>query len=207
MKRKGMLIVICGPAGCGKDTIVKDLFAKLEDCADCSGKDCELFYSVSTTTRSIRPGEVEGEHYFFKPRAEFESLIEQGEFLEYTEYCGNYYGTRNKTVLAALDEGKNIVLKIECVGAANIKQLYPDAVLIFILPPSFEELRRRIEGRSTEDAQTIERRLAKAQEEIALADKFDYRVVNDDLQTAIDDVARIICEEREKLGVRGKVNG
>ena len=187
----GKLIVISGPAGCGKDTIVEGLFEQDE----LYGSQCRIFYSVSTTTREIRKGEEEGKHYFFKSRNTFEKLINQGEFLEHTEYCGNYYGTRKKTVLSALENGKNTVLKIEVEGAMNVKSLYKNAVLIFIKPPSIEELRRRLEKRSTEDQATIERRLKKAQEEMTHADKYDYQVVNDDLQTAINEVAEIILKE------------
>jgi guanylate kinase len=180
----GKLIVISGPAGCGKDTIVEGLFGRADE--------LNLFYSVSTTTRAIRAGEEEDNHYCFVKRAEFERLLDEGEFLEHTEYCGNFYGTRKKTVMFALREGKNIILKIECEGAGNIKKMFPDAVLIFIMPPSIEELWRRLYKRSTEDEATIERRIKIAESEMQIASQYDYRVVNDDLQTAINDVAGII---------------
>jgi guanylate kinase len=189
--KNGKLIVISGPAGCGKDTIVAGLFEQDE----LYGSQCRIYYSVSTTTREIRPGEEEGKHYYFKSRDSFERLIERGEFLEHTQYCGNYYGTRKKTVLSALKSGKNTVLKIEVEGAMNIKSLYSDAVLIFIQPPSLTELRRRLENRSTEDSATIEIRLKKAKEEMKLAHKYDYQVINDDLQTAINEVAEVILKE------------
>lgn len=196
--KKGMLIVISGPAGCGKDTIVEGLIN-----AGHQGNPCgELFYSVSATTREIRVSEEDGKHYHFKTREAFEQLINQGEFLEYTEYCGNYYGTLKKTILSALDEGKNIILKIEVEGAANIRKIFNDLgtlakfVAIFIMPPSLEELRRRLQNRSTEDEATIERRIKTAAEEIALADHYDYQVVNDDLQTAINETAEIISKRR-----------
>ncbi|MCL2071434.1 MAG: guanylate kinase [Oscillospiraceae bacterium] len=186
--KKGMLIVISGPAGCGKDTIIESLLEK-------GGR---LSYSVSATTRGIRMGEEEGKHYFFKTRDEFERLIKQGEFLEYTEYCGNYYGTLRETVAQALDEGKNIILKIEVEGAANIRKVFSETKMqagllaIFIMPPSLDELRRRLKSRSTEDDATIELRIKKAGDEIAFSENYDYKVVNDDLQTAIDETAEII---------------
>jgi guanylate kinase len=182
---KGKLIVVSGPAGCGKDTIVEGLFRK----------NSELFYSISTTTRMIREGETDGKHYFYTTREEFERLIELGEFLEYTKYCGNYYGTRKATVMTALEQGKNILLKIEGEGARNVKAMFADAVLIFIQPPSLVELRRRLESRNTEDQETIERRLMKAEEEIANSFDYDYRVINDDLQTAINEIAEILRNE------------
>jgi len=183
-ENRGKLIVISGPAGCGKDSIVAGLF----------NENSELFYSISTTTRNPREGEEHGKHYFFTTREEFERKIKEGEFLEYTQYCGNYYGTCRRTVVDALDAGMNIILKIECEGAENVKKQFPtpDSVLIFILPPSIEELRRRLEGRSTEDTATIERRIRIAQTEIAFSDRYDYRVTNDNLQIAINEVAEII---------------
>jgi guanylate kinase len=181
--KKGFLIVISGPAGSGKDCILDGIFEN-------AGLD--VFYSISTTTRKIRDGEIDTEHYYFTTRDEFEELIKKDEFLEYTEYCGNYYGTRKQTVLSALNQGKNVVLKIEVEGARNVKKLFSNAVLIFIKPPSLEELRRRLENRSTEDSATIERRLKIAQEEIEHSRAYDYIVINDDLQTAIGEVAEII---------------
>jgi guanylate kinase len=180
----GKLIVISGPAGCGKDTIVEGLFAK----------NSELFYSISTTTRSPREGEQDGVHYFFTSREEFGKMIKKGDFLEYTQYCGNYYGTRKATIMTALGEGKNIILKIECEGAENVKKMFPEALLIFVMPPSVEELRRRLVNRSTEDEKTIERRIRIAQTEIAFSGRYDYKVINDDLQTAINEVAEIILK-------------
>jgi guanylate kinase len=191
MKNKGMLIVISAPAGCGKDTIVQGLFADYRD-------ELNLFYSVSATTRKMREGEREGEHYFFFGREQFEKFIEIGEFLEYTEYCGNYYGTRKHTVMTALGEGRNIVLKIEGEGAVNVRKMFPDAILIFILPPSIEELRNRLQNRGTEDKETIELRLKKAESELANSDDYDYRVTNDELPMAIREVANIIRDEQMK---------
>jgi guanylate kinase len=187
---KGMLIVISAPAGCGKDTIVEALFENYPE--------LELFYSVSTTTRDIREGEESGKHYCFTDRVTFEQFIKQGEFIEYTEYCGNYYGTSKQTVTNALKKGKNVLLKIESEGAENIKKMFADALLIFILPPSMEELRRRLETRSTEDESAIEKRLEKAREELKLTDKYDFCVVNDDLHSAVEKIAEIISNRIKK---------
>jgi len=188
VNKKGLLIVISGPAGCGKDTIIEGL---LKDCPD-------ICYSVSATTRKIRDGEQDGKHYLFKTREEFEELLKRNELLEYTEYCNNYYGTLKETVTVALDNDKKIVLKIEVEGAANVKKIFPDCVSIFILPPSLDELRRRLENRATEKECVIDMRIKKAEMELARSDDYDYLVTNDDLQTAIDEVADIIRKEKSK---------
>jgi len=191
----GKLIVISGPAGCGKDSIIQGVFDKArEEAATCSidALDKELVYSVSITTRAIRPGEIEGVHYFYRSREEFEKLIALERFIEYTEYCGNYYGTCKDMVMSELENAKAIILNIECEGAENIKSLFPDALLIFIMPPSFEELRVRLEARDTEDARTINRRMFRAKEEMSYAKEFNYQVVNDDLHKAVNEVYEII---------------
>ncbi|MCL2035856.1 MAG: guanylate kinase [Oscillospiraceae bacterium] len=184
----GKLIVLSAPAGGGKDSIMEGLFSNEYKDVLC------LSYSISATTRKSRAGEEDGKHYLFKSREEFEQLIEQGEFLEHTEYCGNYYGTLNKTVSSALEAGKNLLLKIEAEGAENVKKAFPDSLLIFVLPPSVEELRRRLINRSTESEDVIELRIKKAESEFARAGNYDYRVVNDDLQRATAEVAKIIQE-------------
>ena len=184
----GLLIIISAPAGCGKDTIIAGL---LKICPD-------VCYSVSATTRKIREGEIDGKHYLFKTREEFEKLLKHNALLEYTEYCGNYYGTLKETVTDALNSNKNIILKIEVEGATNIKKQFPDCVSIFILPPSLEELRRRLELRATEKECVIDMRVKKAEMELARSVDYDYIVTNDDLQTAINDVADIIRKEKDK---------
>ncbi|MDR0222925.1 MAG: guanylate kinase [Oscillospiraceae bacterium] len=187
--RKGFLIVISAPAGCGKDTIVERLLEKERD----------IRYSVSTTTREIRNGETEGSHYFFKTRKEFEELIERGEFLEYTEYCGNYYGTRKAAVMDALDNGFDILLKIEVHGAEHIKKMFPDSVLVFIHPPSLEELRRRLIKRGTEDLETIEHRISVAVREMSMqCDHYDHYIINDDLDKAVNEIRDIIHKKRRE---------
>jgi guanylate kinase len=198
-----MLIVISAPAGCGKDTIVQGLFKEFGEFSKFSEFDkykdkLRLHYSVSATTRKMREGEQEGVHYFFMSRERFEGLIAEGEFLEYTEYCGNYYGTRKQTILDTINAGGNIILKIEAEGAGNIAKMFPDAVLIFVLPPSLEELRRRLTARGTEDEATIELRIKKAEIELANSGDYKYHVTNDDLQTAINEVADIILSEIDR---------
>ncbi|MCM1298262.1 MAG: guanylate kinase [[Eubacterium] siraeum] len=182
---KGILFVVSAPAGCGKDTILEKALAK----------DINLCYSVSATTRAIRPGETDGISYLFKTREEFELMIDEGKLLEHTEYCGNYYGTPKEAVEETLSCGKNVVLKIEIEGAENVKRLLPDSVLIFILPPSMQELSRRLHKRGTEDEETIERRLKQAETEISCAEKYDYIIVNGDLDEAVRDFVSIVKAE------------
>lgn len=185
---KGILFVVSAPAGCGKDTILEKALAK----------EINLCYSVSATTRAMRAGETEGISYYFKTREEFEKLIADGELLEHTEYCGNYYGTPKQTVLETLELGQNVVLKIEIEGAENVKRLMPEAVLVFILPPSMQELNRRLHKRGTEDEETIAKRLKQAEKEISFAENYDYIIVNDDLDKAVQDLVSIVDAESFK---------
>ena len=182
---KGILFVVSAPAGCGKDSILEKALSK----------DINLTYSVSATTRAMRAGETEGISYYFKTRGEFEKMLSEGELLEHTEYCGNYYGTPKQTVEEVLADGKNVVLKIETEGAGNVKKMLPDAVLIFILPPSMEELSRRLHKRGTEDEDTIQKRLKQAETEISNAYNYDYVIVNGDLDAAVNDFVSIIKAE------------
>lgn len=184
--KKGILFVISAPAGCGKDTILEQALAR----------NSNLFYSISATSRPIRQNETDGKSYFFKTRVEFERMISDGELLEYTEYCGNYYGTPKKAVNDMLDEGKDVVLKIEVEGAANVKKIFPDAVRIFILPPSIAELERRMHKRGTEDDATIAKRIEIARKELCHADEYDYVIINDQLEKAIIDLETIMCAEK-----------
>lgn len=183
---KGIPIVISAPSGCGKDTILEQLF-KIND---------NLAYSVSATTRAMREGESDGVSYHFHTRESFERMIENNEVLEYTEYCGNYYGTPKKAVEDMLCEGKDVILKIEVEGAMNIKKIFPECVLIFILPPSFPELERRLRKRGTETEETIAARIAQAKNELEYADKFDYLIVNGELEKAVADVNIVILSEK-----------
>lgn len=184
--KKGVLLVVSAPAGCGKDTILEKVLEK----------DCNIFYSVSATSRAMRPGEKDGVSYYFKTREEFEEMIKSGELLEYTEYCGNYYGTPKKAVVDMLEQGKDVVLKIEIEGAANVKKIFPEAVMMFILPPSMNELDRRLHKRGTEDEETIKKRLATARKELEAAENYDYAIVNGDLDEAVESFLNVVRGQR-----------
>lgn len=182
--KKGKYIVISGPSGVGKGTICNKLF-----------KELNAWYSVSTTTRNPREGEVDGVNYFFITKEEFLKKIEAGEFLEYNYYNENYYGTSKKIVLEKMDQGVNVFSEIDVNGARNIKKIFPDALLIYIAPPSMEELRKRLVGRGTDPIERINQRLAIAEEEMKQVDFYDYVVVNDDLEKATNQVKEIILKE------------
>ncbi|MBW4685291.1 MAG: guanylate kinase [Komarekiella atlantica HA4396-MV6] len=174
----GRLIVLTGPSGVGKGTLMRSLLQRHPG----------LYYSVSVTTRSPRPGEIDGKNYYFISRSKFEQLIAQGEFLEWAEFAGNYYGTPREAVLNQIRSGKLVVLEIELEGARQIRASFPSALSIFILPPSFDELEKRIRGRAQDSEEAIARRLRCAQEEIKAADEFDIQIVNDDFETALKDI-------------------
>ena len=172
---KGLMIVISGPAGSGKGTVNARLLA--------TG---EYAFSVSATTRAPRPGEKDGVNYYYISREEFEKRIAEGGMLEYTEYCGNYYGTPKKEALEIIESGKNLILEIEVEGAMNVKRVYPDAVLVMLLPPSFKTQEKRLRGRGTETEDKILARLERTREEVVLLPNYDYVVYNEDDR---DDVA------------------
>jgi len=184
--KKGLLFVVSAPAGCGKDTILEQLLRKTNTAA----------YSVSATPRAPRSGEIDGVHYYFLTRERFKEMIDNGEVLEYTEYCGNYYGTPKKGVEELLGQGRDVILKIETEGAMNIRRLYPEACLVFILPPSMEVLKTRLKNRGTETEETIERRTEQAYNELSAAVNYDYFVVNDELSEAVDDLCAVIRAEK-----------
>ena len=183
---KGTLFVLLSPSGGGKGSVLKEVL----------DKEKKLRCSVSATTRKPRPGEVDGKHYFFIDKAEFEDMIEKGTMLEHASYCGNYYGTPRAAVEKWQNEGIDVVLEIEVQGAVQVKKLAPEAVSIFIMPPSFEVLEKRLRRRGTETEEVIESRLSAARGEISYAQQCRYIVVNDELQTAVDDVRAIIRAER-----------
>ena len=181
---KGKFIVISGPSGVGKGTICNKLINELN-----------AWYSVSTTTRSPREGEIDGVNYFFVSKEEFEKKISEGEFLEYNIYNDNYYGTSKKTVLDKMNEGINVFSEIDVNGAHNIKKIFPDALLIYIAPPSMDALRERLIGRGTESEEKINQRLEIAKKELEEVDFYDYVVVNDDLEKATNEVKNIIINK------------
>jgi len=175
MNQRGILIVISGFAGSGKGTITKQLIERYDNYS----------FSVSATTRGPRPGEVDGKDYFFITKEKFEEMIEDGDFLEHAQYVGNYYGTPRPYVEKMLSEGKDVILEIECQGAFNAKKAFPDAVLCFITPPTVKEVYNRLKGRATESEEVIIKRLKRGREEADIMDKYDYIIVNDDLENAI----------------------
>ncbi len=189
--KNGLMLVVSGPAGSGKGT-VNAILLERDDFA----------FSVSATTRAPRPGEVDGVNYHYITREDFLSRIDSGDMLEYTEYCGNFYGTPLKEAEEVLRSGKNLILEIEVEGAQNVKAKYPDAVLVLLLPPSYSEQEARLRGRGTETEDKILQRLARAKEEVALADHYDYVVYNYDgrASEAAEQILSIV--EAEKLSVK-----
>ncbi len=187
MKKQGLLVIISGPSGSGKGTIVGELTKK------------ENFsLSISATTRAPRPYEENGVHYFFRTKEEFEEMIAHQELLEWAEFCGNCYGTPRAYVTEQLQKGQNVILEIEVQGALQIKKLYPEGVLIFLVPPNLEELGRRLTNRGTEDEETINRRIHRAIEEMELVQKYDYVVINDTVEQATEDILDIVHAETMK---------
>ncbi len=186
---KGRLLVVSGPSGAGKGSISKRIVEEVED----------LIYSISMTTRAPRPDEIDGKNYYFVTHEVFEQTIEENGFLEYAKVYGEYYGTPRAKVMEYLEEGKDVVLEIDIQGAMNIRKTYPKGVLIFILPPSMAELRTRITGRGSETKSNIELRLGEALKEIAYIDKYDYCVVNGDLDEAVNRVKAIIIAEHSRV--------
>lgn len=192
MKKQGTLVVVSGFAGTGKGTVMKELLGRYDSYA----------LSISATTRNPRPGEVDGREYFFKTAEEFKQMIEKEEFVEYACYVGNYYGTPKKYVQEQLEAGKDVILEIEIQGALNIKSQFPDALLLFIAPPSAEVLKARLVGRGTETEEVIEQRLARAVEESKGIENYDYLVVNDELDECVETVHQMIQSAGWKMSRR-----
>ena len=188
MSGKGLLVVLSGPSGAGKDTVLKSLMQK----------EPGVRLSVSATTRAPREGEEDGKDYFFLSRPRFEELVENGKMLEHAEYCGNFYGTPSEPIEAWQAEGCDVILEIEVQGGAQIKTKRPDCVSIFILPPSLEVLEKRLRRRGTDAEEAIQKRVATAKSEIAQAMHYDYVIINDDLEPAVEQVAEILRTEKLK---------
>ena len=183
MNKRGLLLVFSGPSGVGKGTVLKEYLKKHPDTA----------FSVSATTRKPREGEVHGQHYFFLTREKFDRLIENDGLLEHAQFAGNCYGTPKEAVEKNLEKGIDVVLEIEVQGALQVKEKCPDALLVFVMPPSFEELRRRLTGRGTENEETVRRRLSNASREMEAAKQYDYIVVNQTVEDAADQLEQIVC--------------
>lgn len=188
MTNKGRLIVFSAPSGCGKGTMLAEIL-----------KDKNFYCSISATTRKPREGETDGVSYYFLTKEDFEKRIADNEFFEYARYCENYYGTFFSEFEDRLNNGINVILEIEVQGAMKIREIRPDALFIFVSPPSVEELRRRLRKRGTEEEDVIEARIAQAEKELTYAPKYDYNIVNDDLEDAVSDFFAVIRAEELKV--------
>lgn len=189
-QKKGTLFVFSGPSGVGKGTLNARLFAEFGD---------QIAFSVSATTRAPREGEIDGKHYFFISRQEFENRIANNDFLEYAQFAGNFYGTPKPYVLSLLEQGKNVLLEIEVQGAMQVMARMPECVSIFVLPPSFEELERRLRGRGTESEEKVRARLETARGEIAYAPRYQYQIVNgEDVDAAYEQLRGIYLKETQQ---------
>ena len=188
--KKGMLIVFSGPSGVGKGTVRKKVFEKIGD---------KLYYSISMTTRAMREGETNGVEYYFVSKDKFMSELEVGNVLEYNEYVGNFYGTPKDIIFEKINQGIDVVLEIDVNGARQIKEKVPNCLSIFVAPPSFEALKERLIGRNTDSDEIIQKRLNAAKKEIALADLYDYIVINDSVDDAANEVASIIESEHLRV--------
>ena len=186
---QGSLVVVSGFSGAGKGTVMKRLLEKYDNYA----------LSVSATTRQPREGEQEGVSYFFKTPEAFSDMIAKGELIEYANYCGNFYGTPKSYVEQQLQAGKDVLLEIEVQGALKVKAQIPDAVLVFITPPSMSELEARLRGRQTETEAVIAKRMARAKEEAGIMEQYDYLVVNDALETCVDELHGLIQKQHDRI--------
>ena len=189
MSRKGILAVVSGFSGAGKGTLMKALLSEHAD---------QYALSISATTRGPREGEVDGREYFFKTKEQFEQLIAEDARIEHACYVGNYYGTPKSYVMEQLEAGKNVILEIEIQGALAVKEKFPDTLLLFVTPPSAQELERRLRGRGTETDEVIKSRLKRAVEEAEFMDRYDYILVNDELETCVREMHELILAQRHK---------
>lgn len=194
-KIKGQLIVLSGPSGVGKSTVIAELMGQRDN----------IYFSVSYTTRKPRVGEQDGVNYNFVDRAEFERMIADNELLEYAEYVNNYYGTSLKAIRNQLDAGHDVLLDIEVQGAAKVRERCPDALFIFIIPPSFEELSRRLHGRNTDSEDVIAGRLEKAKIEFREIPKYDYLVINDKVSNAVGEIESILTAAECRVENRSQI--
>lgn len=194
-KIKGQLIVLSGPSGVGKSTVIAELMGQRDN----------IYFSVSYTTRKPRVGEQDGVNYNFVDRAEFERMIADNELLEYAEYVNNYYGTSLKAIRDQLDAGHDVLLDIEVQGAAKVRERCPDALFIFIIPPSFEELSRRLHRRNTDSEEVIAGRLAKARQEFREIPKYDYLVINDKVANAVHEIEAILTAAECRVNSRSRM--
>jgi len=183
----GLLVVISGPSGAGKGTIIKHLTPQKG-----------YAFSVSATTRKPRTGEVDGKDYFFKTHEEFKKLLDDDNLLEHAEYVKNFYGTPRKYVEEQITKGKTVLLDIEVIGALQVKQKFPDAVLVFLMPPTIKELELRLTGRNTEEISVVELRLQKAMQELKLIHHYDYLVINDNISDTVEKINAIVMSEKLK---------
>ena len=192
---KGRTFIVSGPSGVGKSTVLKALLERRRD----------IFFSVSATTRPPRPGEVDGIHYRFLDVDTFQNWIARDEFLEYAEFVGNFYGTPREYVYKAMNQGRDVILDIEIQGALQVSQKMPDAVRIFIAPPSWEELERRLTDRGTDSAEKIQKRLLRAKVEVQTAHTYDYFVINDNVDNAVGELEAIMtaehCKPQERMEI------
>ena len=189
MSEQAILVVISGFSGAGKGTLLKAMMEKYHNYA----------LSISATTRSPREGEQNGKEYFFVNRESFEKMIEEGQLIEYAQYVNNYYGTPRQYVFQQMADGKDVILEIEIQGALKIKEQFPESLLLFVMPPNADELKRRLVGRGTESTEVIEARLHRAEEEAAGIDSYDYILINDNLEQCVEDMHQLIQAQHNRV--------